>query len=522
LEHHGGCLMSNDRFKTLHDLIEQAKLLGGKERIEKQHKQGKLTARERIELLLDPNSFVETDMFVTHRSTDFGMEKRKILGDGVVTGYGTIDGRLVFIFSQDFTSWGGALGEMFALKVCKIMDHALEVGAPVIGLNDCGGARIQEGVSSLGGYGDIFWRNVIASGVIPQISAILGPCAGGAVYSPVVTDFTFMIDQSNMFITGPDVIKAVTGEEVTHQELGGAMVHNTRSGVAQFIAKDENECMEMIKKLLSYLPSNNLEDPPRIDTGDDPNRVNEALDTIIPDVPTKPYDIKEIIRKVVDLGDFFEVHPFFAQNAVVGFARLNGYSVGIVANQPNYLAGTLDINASDKIARFVRFCDAFNIPVVTFMDVPGFLPGTAQEWGGIIRHGAKILYAYAEATVPLITVITRKGYGGAYVVMGSKHLKADQVFAWPMSEIAVMGAEGAANIIFRREIKAAKDPEAMRQQKIEEFRKTFCNPYIAAAKGFIDAVIEPKNTRPVLIKALEMLNGKRESLPPKKHGNIPL
>ena len=356
--------MSNDRFKELSEKIEAAKLLGGKERIERQHKQGKLTARERIELLLDPNSFTETDMFVTHRSTDFGMEKRKIIGDGVVTGYGTIDGRLVFIFSQDFTAWGGALGEMFALKVCKIMDHALEVGAPIIGLNDSGGARIQEGVSSLGGYGDIFWRNVIASGVIPQISAIMGPCAGGAVYSPAVTDFTFMVDKtSNMFITGPDVIKAVTGEEVSHQELGGAMVHNARSGVAQFIAKDENECMEMVKKLLSYLPSNNLEDPPIIDTGDDPNRVDEELDTFIPDIPTKPYDMKEIIRMVVDLGDFFEVHPLFAQNAVVGFARLNGRSVGIVANQPNFLAGTLDINASDKIARFVRFCDAFNLRV---------------------------------------------------------------------------------------------------------------------------------------------------------------
>jgi len=512
-----------EKIELLRKMREKAKLGGGKERIEAQHAKGKLTARERIELLLDPDSFVEIDPFVVHRCTEFGMAEKKILGDGVVTGYGTIDGRLVFVFSQDFTVFGGSLGEMFAKKVCKIMDLAMKVGAPVIGLNDSGGARIQEGVASLAGYGDIFFRNVLASGVVPQISAIMGPCAGGAVYSPALTDFIIMVDKtSHMFITGPGVIKAVLGQEVTFEELGGALVHNQKSGVAHFIVKSEEECMQLIRTLMSYLPSNNMEDPPVVDTGDDPNRTDEHLAEIIPDDPDKPYDVKEVIYSVVDNGEFLEVQPLWAPNIVVGFARLNGRTVGIVANQPLYYAGALDINSSIKAGRFVRFCDAFNIPIITFVDVPGFLPGLDQEHGGIIRNGAKLLYAYCEATVPKITVILRKAYGGAYDVMGSKHSGADINMAWPTAEIAVMGPEGAINIIFRKELAKAKDPEKRRKELVAEYRKKFANPYVAAEKGYIDDVIEPAETRPKLISSLEMLVTKREPRPAKKHANIPL
>jgi len=502
---------------------EESKLGGGPERIKAQHEKGKLTARERLELLLDPGSFVELDSFIVHRCYDFGMEKRRILGDGVVTGYGTIDGRLVFVFSHDFTVFGGSLGEMFAKKVCKIMDLAMKVGAPVIGLNDSGGARIQEGVASLAGYGDIFFKNVEASGVIPQISAILGPCAGGAVYSPALTDFIIMVKgTSHMFITGPQVIKAALGHEVTFEELGGAMVHAQRSGVAHFVAEDEEECMNIIRRLLSYIPSNNMEDPPIVETGDDPSRTDEGLYSVIPDDPDKPYDVKDVIYSVVDNGEFMEVHSHWAPNIVVGFARLNGRSVGIVANQPKFYAGALDIDASTKAARFVRFCDCFNIPIITFVDVPGFLPGIEQEHGGIIRHGSKLLYAYCEATVPKITVILRKAYGGAYDVMGSKHSGGDINYAWPTAEIAVMGPEGAINIIFKREIAKAEDPDAMRRRLVAEYRRKFANPYIAAERGYIDDVIDPAETRPRLISALEMLANKRESRPPKKHANIPL
>lgn len=512
-----------EKIKQLRELREKAKLGGGKKRIEAQHKKGKLTARERIELLLDPGSFNELDQFVVHQCTEFGMAERKILGDGVVTGYGTIDGRLVYVFSQDFTVFGGSLGEMFAKKVCKLMDLALKAGAPVIGLNDSGGARIQEGVASLAGYGDIFFRNVIASGVIPQISAIMGPCAGGAVYSPALTDFIIMVDKtSHMFITGPQVIKTVVGQEVSFEELGGALVHSQTSGVTHFIAKDEEHCIQIIRQLLSYLPSNYLEDPPIVETSDDPNRVDEALATIIPDDPDKPYDVKEIIYRVVDNSDFLEVQPLWASNIVIGFARLNGRTVGIVANQPAFYAGALDINSSVKGGRFVRFCDAFNIPIVTFVDVPGFLPGIEQEHGGIIRHGSKLLYAYCEATVPKITVILRKAYGGAYDVMGSKHSGGDINYAWPTAEIAVMGPHGAINIIFRKEIAEAADPEQKRIELIREYRRKFASPYIAAQKGYIDEVIEPAETRPKLISALEMLATKREVRPPKKHANIPL
>jgi len=512
-----------EKIERLRELREKAKLGGGKERIEAQHAKGKLTARERIELLLDPDSFVEIDPFVVHRCTEFGMAEKKILGDGVVTGYGTIDGRLVFVFSQDFTVFGGSLGEMFAKKVCKIMDLAMKVGKPVIGLNDSGGARIQEGVASLAGYGDIFFRNVLASGVIPQISAIMGPCAGGAVYSPALTDFIIMVEKtSHMFITGPNVIKAVLGQEVTFEELGGALVHNQKSGVAHFMVKSEEECMQLIRTLLSYLPSNNMEDPPVVNTGDDPDRMDAELAEIIPDDPDKPYDVREVIHHVVDNGEFLEVQPLWAPNIVIGFARLNGRTVGIVANQPLYYAGALDINSSIKAGRFVRFCDAFNIPIVTFVDVPGFLPGIDQEHGGIIRNGAKLLYAYCEATVPKITVILRKAYGGAYDVMGSKHSGADINLAWPTAEIAVMGAEGAINIIFRKELAKAKDPEKRRMELVAEYRRKFANPYVAAEKGYIDDVIEPTETRPRLISALEMLVTKRESRPAKKHANIPL
>lgn len=512
-----------NKVQALRQKKEEAKLGGGIERIEKQHKQGKLTARERIEQLLDKDSFRELDMFVTHQCTHFGMAEKKYLGDGVVTGYGTINGRLVYIFAQDFTVFGGSLGEMYAQKICKIMDMAMKVGAPVIGLNDSGGARIQEGVVSLGGYAEIFFRNVMASGVVPQISAIMGPCAGGAVYSPAMTDFILMVrNTSHMFITGPEVIKTVTKEEVTFEKLGGAMTHNQISGVAQFAAEDEKDCFESIKRLLSYIPQNNLEDPPRVEPTDDPNRMDEELATIVPDSPDKPYDMKDVITRIVDDSDFFEVHRYWAQNIVVGFARLNGYSIGVVGNQPSVLAGTLDINASIKGAKFVRFCDCFNIPLLTFVDVPGFLPGTAQEYGGIIRNGAKLLYAYCEATVPKLTVITRKAYGGAYDVMCSKHIRADINFAWPSAEIAVMGPEGAVNIVFKKEISEAKDPEEAKNRYVEEYRRKFANPYIAAERGYIDDVIEPQETRPRLINALESLLTKRESRPSKKHGNIPL
>ncbi len=511
------------KIQRLHELREQARQGGGADRIEKQHKQGKLTARERIDLLLDSGSFRELDMFVTHRAGDFGMADKKYLGDSVVTGWGTIDGRLVYVFSQDFTVFGGSLSQVHAEKICKVMDMALKNGAPVIGLNDSGGARIQEGVVSLGGYADIFLRNTLASGVVPQLSAIMGPCAGGAVYSPALTDFIFMVrNTSYMFITGPDVVKSVTHEDVTFEELGGANVHNTRSGVAHFAADSEADCLFLIRRLLTYLPQNNMEDPPFVRTGDDPLRMEDALNAIVPDNPNKPYDMKEIIQLVMDEGTFFEVQEGFAQNIIVGFARLGGHSVGLVAQQPQVLAGVLDIDASEKAARFIRFCDSFNIPLITFEDVPGFLPGVAQEHGGIIKSGAKLLYAYCEATVPKITVITRKAYGGAYDVMNSKHIRGDLNLAWPSAEIAVMGPEGAVNIIFRKEIAEAEDPVAKKAELVAMYREKFANPYVAAEWGYIDDVIEPKETRPRLINALEMLQNKRDVNPPKKHGNIPL
>jgi acetyl-CoA carboxylase carboxyltransferase component len=511
------------KIRKLRELRRQAELAGGQDRIDAQHARGKLTARERILLLLDPGSFRELDMYVTHRSTGFGLEEKRYLSDSVVTGWGAIDGRLAYVFSQDFTVFGGSLGEVHAEKICKIMDLAAKNGAPVIGLNDSGGARIQEGVVSLGAYADIFLRNTLSSGVIPQISAIMGPCAGGAVYSPAITDFVIMVEESSyMFITGPDVVKAVTREEVSFEELGGAKAHNSTSGVAHFAAKDEEDCMDIIRRLLNYIPQNNMEDPPLVPTADDPQRMDEELDTIVPDNPTKPYDMRQIIRHVVDEGDFLEVHEHWAQNIIIGFARLNGRSVGIVAQQPAVLAGVLDINASDKAARFVRFCDCFNIPIVTFVDVPGFLPGVSQEHGGIIRHGAKLLYAYCEATVPKLTIITRKGYGGAYVVMSSKHIRGDISYAWPSAEIAVMGTEGAVNIIFRKEIAAAEDPEAERERLGEEYREQVAHPYVAASRGYIDDIIEPRETRPRLIEALETLQNKRDRNPSKKHGNIPL
>lgn len=515
--------MNKEKIEQLMRLRKEAELAGGKEQIQKQHEKGKMTARERILALLDKGSFVELDKFVLHQCTHFGMEKKRFLGDGVVTGYGTIQGRQVYIFSQDFTVFGGSLGEAYANKICKIMDLAMKVGAPVIGLNDSGGARIQEGVASLGGYAEIFFRNVMASGVIPQISVIMGPCAGGAVYSPAMTDFIIMIkNTSYMFITGPEVIKTVTGEEVTFEELGGAMSHNTKSGVAHFAAENEEDGLNIVKRLMSFIPQNNLEDPPRINTQDDVNRMDEKLNDVIPDDPNKPYDMKDVILSVVDNGDFLEVHKYWAKNIICGFARLNGHSVGIVANQPAHLAGCLDIDASIKAARFVRFCDCFNIPLVTFVDVPGFLPGTNQEYGGIIRSGSKLLYAYCEANVPKLTVITRKAYGGAYDVMCSKHIRADLNFAWPSAEIAVMGPEGAVNIIFKKEIAEAEDKAKKREELIKEYREKFANPYIAAERGYIDDVIEPKETRPKLINALESMLNKREPRPAKKHGNIPL
>ena len=509
-----------EELRRRHEAAEQG---GGAERRTRQHKEGKLSARERIELLLDENSFEELDKLVTHRCRDFGMEEQVVPGDGFVTGYGYIDGRLVYVFAQDFTVFGGSLSETNALKICKIMDLALKTGAPVIGLNDSGGARIQEGVVSLAGYADIFLRNTLASGVIPQISAIMGPCAGGAVYSPAITDFVFMVDHTSyMFVTGPDVLKTVTHEDVTKEKLGGAATHNALSGVGHFTAADDAECLRMIRELLGYLPQNNREDPRRKATSDPPSRMDAALDTLVPADPSLPYDIKDVIHRVVDDGEFFEVHEHYAQNLVVGFAHMDGRSVGIVANQPAVLAGCLDINSSVKGARFVRFCDAFNIPILTFEDVPGFLPGTEQEFGGIIRHGAKLLYAYAEATVPKVTVITRKAYGGAYCVMGSKHIRTDINLAWPSAEIAVMGAEGAASIVYRREIAAASDQQAVRQQKIEEFRERFANPFVAAERGYVDDVIEPRETRPRVIRALGMLENKVDTMPRKKHGNIPL
>jgi propionyl-CoA carboxylase beta chain len=513
-----------DPRRALLDALDaEAERGGGEERIAKQHQSGKLTARERIEMFLDPGSFVELDKFKTHRCAEFGMERQRVLGDGVVTGYGLVEGRQVFVFAQDFTVFGGSLSGAFAEKICKVMDRAMEVGCPVIGLNDSGGARIQEGVVSLAGYADIFLRNTLASGVIPQISVVLGPCAGGAVYSPAITDFIFMVkDTSYMFITGPDVIRTVTHEEVTKEDLGGAKTHSTRSGVAHFALDTEEATLGAVRELLSYLPSNNADDPPAQPCSDDVGRRDEALRTLIPDSPNKPYDMKDVIRAVVDDRHFFEVAEHHAMNIVVGFARMNGRPVGVVANQPAVLAGVLDINASVKAARFVRFCDAFNVPLLTFVDVPGFLPGTDQEWNGIITHGAKLLYAFAEATVPKVTVITRKAYGGAYDVMASKHVRADVNYAFPTAEIAVMGPEGAVNIIFRKELAAAADPVAERARLIQEYREKFANPYKAAELGYIDEVIRPEDTRPRVIRALEMLRTKRQENPPKKHGNIPL
>ncbi len=515
--------MRADRLEELRRRHANAEAGGGAERRARQHAEGKLTARERIDLLLDEGSFEEMDKLVRHRCRDFGMEQQQVDGDGFVTGWGAIHGRLVYVFAQDFTVFGGSLSETNAKKICKIMDLALENGAPIVGLNDSGGARIQEGVVSLGGYADIFLRNTLASGVVPQISAILGPCAGGAVYSPAITDFTFMVDGSSyMFVTGPDVIKTVTHEEVSKEELGGAMTHNEKSGVAHFVASDDADCLRRIRRLMTYVPQNNHDDAPRRASDDPIDRVDLSLDTVVPAQSNLPYNIKDVILRVVDDGEFFEVQEHYAKNIVVGFAHLGGRAVGIVANQPAYLAGCLDINSSVKGARFVRFCDAFNTPIITFEDVPGFLPGTEQEYGGIIRHGAKLLYAYAEATVPKITVITRKAYGGAYCVMGSKHIRTDINFAYPTAEIAVMGPEGAVNIVYRRELAGADDPEAVRKEKVEEFQERFASLFVAAEHGFIDDIIEPNETRPKLIRALRMLENKVSSMPRKKHGNIPL
>jgi propionyl-CoA carboxylase beta chain len=512
-----------EKLKQLEEMRTLAKLGGGEKRIEAQHAKKKLTARERIELLVDPNSFEEFDMFVTHRSSDFGLDKKRFLGDGVVTGCGKVNGRLVYLFSQDFTVFGGSLSEAHAEKVCKIMKMAMKVGAPIIGLNDSGGARIQEGVVSLGGYADIFLLNTLASGVVPQISLVLGPCAGGAVYSPAITDFVFMTKgTSYMFVTGPNVVKTVTHEMVTSDELGGAEVHASKSGVAHFACENEADAIARLKRLMRYLPQNNCEDPPTEECTDPVDREDEALNNLVPENPNQPYDIKDAITGVVDVGSFLEVHEDFAQNLVVGFARLAGRSIGIIANQPAVLAGVLDINSSVKGARFIRFCDAFNIPLLTFEDVPGFMPGTDQEHGGIIRNGAKLLYAYCEATVPKVTVITRKAYGGAYDVMNSKHVRGDMNYAWPTAEIAVMGPKGAVEIIFKKDIADAEDPEAEVHKKTEEFREKFANPFIAAARGYVDDVIEPKATRARLVRAFEMLDTKKDANPPKKHGNIPL
>jgi len=516
-------MSDNPKIQRLREIKAESRQGGGQDRVEAQHKKGRLTARERIDMLLDVGSFREVDAFVSHRTHDFDLDKRKFLSDSVVTGWGTINGRLVYIFSQDFTVLGGSLGEVHAEKIVKIMDMAMKNGAPVIGLNDSGGARIQEGVVSLGGYADIFLRNTLASGVVPQISVIMGPCAGGAVYSPALTDFIFMVRGSSyMFITGPEVVKAVTHEDVTFEELGGADVHAETSGVCHVAADSEADALYLVQKMLNYLPQNNMEDPPFVPTGDDPLRRDIRLDTIIPDDPSKPYDMKDVIGMIVDNNEFFEIQESYAQNIVVGFARLGGHSIGIIANQPAVLAGVLDINASEKAARFVRFCDAFNIPILTFVDVPGFLPGTDQEHSGIIRSGAKLLYAYCEATVPKLTITTRKSYGGAYCVMSSKHIRGDVNLAWPSAEIAVMGPDGAVNIIFRREISASDDPVTRKNELVADYRQKFANPYVAASRGYIDDVIEPRETRPRLINALEMLSNKRDNNPPKKHGCTPL
>ncbi|MDH4210846.1 MAG: acyl-CoA carboxylase subunit beta [candidate division WOR-3 bacterium] len=515
-------MKGDDKIKSLEELEKEALLGGGEERIKAQHDKGKLTARERVHLLLDENTFRETDKFVTHRCADFGLDKNKVLGDGVVTGYGRINGRVACVFAEDFTVFGGSLSLAYAGKIVKLQDLAMKMGCPIIGLKDSGGARIQEGVDSLAGYTDVFLRNVLASGVIPQISAVMGPCAGGAVYSPAMTDFIIMVAGSYMFLTGPDVVKAATHEDVTYDELGGAMVHNEKSGVAHFAVDSELECIELLKKLFSFMPQNNLEDPPSLEPTDDPNRMDKSLDTIIPESPNKPYDMLEVIRKIVDNGDFLEVHKHYAPNLIVGFARFNGKAVGVVANQPAVLAGVLGRNSGMKGARFVRFCDCFNIPIVTFVDVPGFLPGTVQEWGGVIKNGAKLLYAFCEATVPRVTVITRKAYGGAYCVMSSKHTRADVNFAWPSAEIAVMGPDGAVKILYRKQLKEAKDPKALEKKLIDEYTKKFANPFVTASKGYIDAVIRPSESRPRIIESLEMIENKRDSNPPKKHGNIPL
>ncbi len=512
-----------DKIKDLKDREQKILKMGGDALVAKHKEKGKLTARERLNLLFDPGTFREIDMFVEHRCVNFGMEKVDIPSDGVVTGHGLVEGRPVFAFSQDFTSRAGSLGEMHSRKICKVMDLALKAGVPFVGMNDSGGARIQEGVDALSGYGQIFYRNSVASGVIPQISAIMGPTAGGAVYSPAMTDYVFMVKNSSyMFITGPEVIKAVTGEEITFEDLGGAIAHNEKSGVAQFACESDEDAINQIKRLLSFLPSNNMEDPPIVPTEDDPRRTDPALNSIVPDNPNQSYDIKAVIRSIVDNGDFLEPHQYFAKNIVICFARLNGRTVGIIANQPEVLAGCLDIDASDKATRFIRFCDSFNIPLLTIADVPGYLPGSQQEWGGIIRHGAKLLWCYSEATVPKLLLITRKDYGGSYLAMCSKDLGADMAFAWPTAEVAVMGAAGAANIIHRKEIKSADDPDAKRKEKIKEYEALFSNPYCAASRGFVDAVIMPSDTRPRLIDALEIMCGKRELRPPKKHGNIPM
>jgi acetyl-CoA carboxylase carboxyltransferase component len=516
-------LNRDQRIDELRRRRQESMAGGGPQRVARQHDKGCLTARERLELLLDAGSFVEIGAFVTHRCHDFGMEQKRIVGDGVVAGWGTVEGRLIYCFAQDFTVFGGTMSEANARKICALMDLAMDNGAPIVGLNDSGGARIQEGVVSLGAYADVFLRNTLASGVVPQISAIMGPCAGGAVYSPAITDFTIMVEgTSHMFVTGPEVIKSVTSEEVTFEELGGAWTHNTKSGVAHFVAQDDADAVRHVRRLLSFLPSNNTEDAPRTEGRDPVDRRDKTLGEIVPDAPDKPYDIKEIVRRIVDEGDFFEVHEHFAANLVVGFARLNGRSVGIVGNQPKVLAGVLDIDSSVKGARFVRFCDAFNIPLITLEDVPGFLPGTQQEWGGIIRHGAKLLYAYCEATVPKLTLVVRKAYGGAYDVMSSKHIRGDYNIAWPSAEMAVMGAEGAVNILYREEIAGAQDPVEERRRRVAEYNEKFASPWAAAELGYLDDVIEPQDTRPKLIAALEMLRGKRQSLPFKKHGNPPL
>ncbi len=515
----------SEKIEALKKREEKIKEMGGKARIEKQHEKHKLSARERLDLLFDEGTFREIDMMVKHRSTNFNMPTTEIPSDGVITGHGLVNGRPVFAYAQDFTSRGGSLGEKHAEKIVKVMDLALKAGVPIIGMNDSGGARVEEGIDSLKGYGDIFFRNSRASGVIPQISLIMGPTAGGAVYSPAMTDFVFMVKNSSyMFITGPSVIKSVTGEETTFEELGGAMTNNTKSGNAHFACESDEDAIEHVKMLLGYIPNNNLDDPPIIPMGDDPGRLCPELDTIIPDNPRAGYDIKDVLHSILDQGEFYEIHEYFAQNAVVGFGRMNGKTVGIIANQPLVLAGCLDTNASDKIARFIRFCDAFNIPLITFVDVPGYLPGCDQEWGGVIRHGAKILWSYSEATVPKLTVTTRKSYGGAYIAMSSQHLGADALFAWPSAEIAVMGAQGAVNIVasYRKEIKESKNPEATRKEKIKEYEELFSNPYSAAERGYIDAVIQPSETRVRLIDALELLCTKKENIPPKKHGNIPL